>query len=191
MPLPHSPVISCFTKIQIGLTYLVPAYPGCAGKEAIKRVSDTSEAVGRVPVPQLLFFRSWVVVKNVLYILDSLDKIKKILLTSLHETDYFCFFSAVICVLMVHHRRAFLGCDVETPTYNEERRLFHEEWVCRILRFALILHNCVWQPCSTQTRWGSLQRPRPSSWIKGEAERERREDAIPYFPVFWPRPWPM
>ena len=31
--------MSCFIKIQIGLTYLVLAYPGCPGKEAIKWVS--------------------------------------------------------------------------------------------------------------------------------------------------------
>jgi len=35
MPLPI--VISCFIKIQIGLTFLVPAYSGCPGKEAVKR----------------------------------------------------------------------------------------------------------------------------------------------------------
>jgi len=29
----------CFIKIQIGLTFLVPAYPGHPGKKAIKRVS--------------------------------------------------------------------------------------------------------------------------------------------------------
>jgi len=28
--------VSCFSKIQIGFTFLVPAYPGCPGKEAIK-----------------------------------------------------------------------------------------------------------------------------------------------------------
>ena len=33
------PIVSCFIKIQIGLTYLVLAYPGCPGKEAIKWVS--------------------------------------------------------------------------------------------------------------------------------------------------------
>jgi len=33
------PIISCFIKIQIGLTFLVPAYSGCPGKEAVKRVS--------------------------------------------------------------------------------------------------------------------------------------------------------
>ena len=31
--------ISCFIKIQISLTFVVPAYLGCRGKEAIKRVS--------------------------------------------------------------------------------------------------------------------------------------------------------
>jgi len=32
-------IICSFIKIQNGLTFLVPAYPGCPGKEAIKRVS--------------------------------------------------------------------------------------------------------------------------------------------------------
>jgi len=34
MPLPLT--VSCCSKIQIGFTFLVPAYPGCPGKEAIK-----------------------------------------------------------------------------------------------------------------------------------------------------------
>ena len=34
MPLPLT--VSCSCKIQIGFTFLVPAYPGCPGKEAIK-----------------------------------------------------------------------------------------------------------------------------------------------------------
>jgi len=33
------PIISCFIKIQNGLTFLVPVYPGCPGKEVIKWVS--------------------------------------------------------------------------------------------------------------------------------------------------------
>jgi len=32
------PIISCCIKIQTGLTFLVPTYPGCPGKEAIKWV---------------------------------------------------------------------------------------------------------------------------------------------------------
>ena len=36
MPLPLT--ISCFSKIQVGFTFLVLAYPGSPGKRAIKRV---------------------------------------------------------------------------------------------------------------------------------------------------------
>ena len=34
MPLPLT--VSCFSKIQIGFTFLVPAHPGSPGKRAIK-----------------------------------------------------------------------------------------------------------------------------------------------------------
>ena len=30
--------VSCFTKIQIGFTFLVPAHPGSPGKRAVKRM---------------------------------------------------------------------------------------------------------------------------------------------------------
>jgi len=36
MPLPLT--VSCFSKIQIGFTFLVPAHPGSPGQRAIKRV---------------------------------------------------------------------------------------------------------------------------------------------------------
>ena len=36
MPLPLT--VSCFTKIQIGFTFLVLAHPGSPGQRAIKRV---------------------------------------------------------------------------------------------------------------------------------------------------------
>jgi len=36
MPLPLT--VSCFSKIQIGVTFLVPADPGSPGKRAVKRV---------------------------------------------------------------------------------------------------------------------------------------------------------
>jgi len=38
MPLPH-PIMSCFIKIQNGLTFLVPDYPCCPRTEAVKQVS--------------------------------------------------------------------------------------------------------------------------------------------------------
>jgi len=36
MPLPLT--ISCFSKIQIGFTFLVPAHPSSPGQRAVKRV---------------------------------------------------------------------------------------------------------------------------------------------------------
>jgi len=36
MPLPLA--VSCFSKIQIGFTFLVPAHPGSPGQTAVKRV---------------------------------------------------------------------------------------------------------------------------------------------------------
>ena len=36
MPLPLT--VSCFSKIQIGLTFLLPTHPGSPGQRAVKRV---------------------------------------------------------------------------------------------------------------------------------------------------------
>ena len=36
MPLPLT--VSCFSKIQIGFTFVVPAHPGSLGQRAVKRV---------------------------------------------------------------------------------------------------------------------------------------------------------
>ena len=36
MPLPLT--VCCFSKIQIGFTFLVPAHPGSPGQRAVKRV---------------------------------------------------------------------------------------------------------------------------------------------------------
>jgi len=36
MPLPL--IVSCFSEIQIGFTFLVPAHPGIPGKRAVKGV---------------------------------------------------------------------------------------------------------------------------------------------------------
>ena len=36
MPLPLT--VSCFSEIQIGFTFLVPAHPGSPGTRAVKRV---------------------------------------------------------------------------------------------------------------------------------------------------------
>ena len=44
MPLPLT--ISCFSKIQIGFTFLVPAHPGSPGQRAVKRLCGCSTALG-------------------------------------------------------------------------------------------------------------------------------------------------
>ena len=45
MPLPLT--VSCFSKIQIGFTFLVPAHPGSPGQRAVKRVCV---CVSRLPL---------------------------------------------------------------------------------------------------------------------------------------------
>ena len=35
--MPPPLTVSCFSKIQIGFTFLVPAHPGSPGKRAVKR----------------------------------------------------------------------------------------------------------------------------------------------------------
>jgi len=50
MPLPLT--VSCFSKIQIGFTFLVPAYPGSPGQRAVKRVCVC--VWDRKPLPPVL-----------------------------------------------------------------------------------------------------------------------------------------
>ena len=54
MPLPLT--VSCFSKIQIGFTFLVPAHPGSPGQRAVKRVcvleNDTTQRyTALLPLP--------------------------------------------------------------------------------------------------------------------------------------------
>ena len=48
MPLPLT--VSCFSKIQIGFTFLVPAHPGSPGQRAVKWVCVCVRACVRVCV---------------------------------------------------------------------------------------------------------------------------------------------
>ena len=48
MPLPLT--VSCFSKIQISLTFLVRAHPGSPGKRAVKRVYVYSQVINRMRV---------------------------------------------------------------------------------------------------------------------------------------------
>ena len=56
MPLPLT--VSCFSKIQIGFTFLVPAHPGSPGKRAVKRVCACVSVthISRVTIQKSLVF---------------------------------------------------------------------------------------------------------------------------------------
>jgi len=56
MPLPLT--VSCFSKIQIGFTFLVQAHPGSPGKRAVKRVCV---CVCELHIIQLLLFFSFII----------------------------------------------------------------------------------------------------------------------------------
>ena len=47
IPLPLT--VSCFSKIQIGFTFLIPAHPGSPGKRAVKRVCVCVSAIAKRP----------------------------------------------------------------------------------------------------------------------------------------------
>ena len=49
MPLPLT--VSCFSKIQIGFAFLVPAHPGSPGQRAVKRVCVCVTAFNSTTVP--------------------------------------------------------------------------------------------------------------------------------------------
>jgi len=77
MPLPLTVVtVSCFNKIQIGLTFLVPAHLGSPGKRAVKRVCVC-----------LLFFRCLLILcfftlHSMLHVRLSLNYLLSYLLTA-------------------------------------------------------------------------------------------------------------
>ena len=51
MPLPLT--VSCFSKIQIAFTFLVPVHPGSPGKRAVKRVCVCPGLPGKTSTPPL------------------------------------------------------------------------------------------------------------------------------------------
>ena len=48
MPLPLT--VSCFRKIQIGFTFLIPAHPGSPGQRAVKRVYVCMYVISKAPI---------------------------------------------------------------------------------------------------------------------------------------------
>ena len=75
MPLPLT--VTCFSKIQIGFTFLVPAHLGSPGKRAVKRVcmhSDSSDSGGSCATRPILM--SEFVVFDVCFISTVSDNAK-------------------------------------------------------------------------------------------------------------------
>ena len=52
MPLPLT--VSCFSKIRIGFTFLVPAHPGSPGKRAVKCCVCVCELRGRLEIGDII-----------------------------------------------------------------------------------------------------------------------------------------
>ena len=75
MPLPLT--VSCFSEIQIGFTFLVPAHPGSPGQRAVKRVCVCVEMAGRVEavIPAALV-QLW---QPVLYLVNNLHLTARLL----------------------------------------------------------------------------------------------------------------
>ena len=66
MPLPLT--VSCSSKIQIGFTFLVPAYPGCHGKRLLNGSSSSSSSSSNEGICSIAFLQR-------LYYLAFADKI--------------------------------------------------------------------------------------------------------------------
>jgi len=63
MPLPLT--VSCFSKIQIGCSFLVPAHPGSTGQRAVKRVCVSSISVVKLCVYRTRWSRAiWATVTS-------------------------------------------------------------------------------------------------------------------------------
>jgi len=53
--------VSCFSKIQIGFTFPIPAHPGSPGKRAVKRVCVWGGAYHNLFIPQLTLIKNCVI----------------------------------------------------------------------------------------------------------------------------------
>ena len=57
MPLPLT--VTCFSKIQIGFTFVVPAHPRSPGERAVKRVRVCTASSNAVSMSNLAWQQSW------------------------------------------------------------------------------------------------------------------------------------
>jgi len=63
--MPLALTVSCFSTIQIGFAFLVPAHPGSPGKRAVKRVCVCARALQEISVQRDAVWRTDESVKSV------------------------------------------------------------------------------------------------------------------------------
>jgi len=101
MPLPLT--VSCFSKIQIGLTFLVPAHLGSPGKRAVKRVcvcmQETELQPAVFPVSGQFRF-VWLDTANVVRCALH-QRINKLVCLSLHSININRSITCLCCLLTV------------------------------------------------------------------------------------------
>jgi len=115
MPLPLT--VSCFSKIQIGFTFLVPAHPGSPGQRAVKRVC----------VCVCCIAGAFIVVPSGQLIATQCDKNWKILLERNVAAAFFCWCPLVLfCSLAVLDPRVGHTMDVLSPFIPV---LCHSDWL--------------------------------------------------------------
>ena len=87
MPLPLT--VSCFSKIQIGFTFLVPAHPGSPRKRAVKRVSCSSSSSSSIRLMHVSLFSG----TNPAVINSCLDWTGRIRLLDMCASNHFHWFT--------------------------------------------------------------------------------------------------
>jgi len=140
MPLP--PHHLCFVKIQIGLTFLVLAYPGCPGKEAV--IMSVCVCTG---VSECLCVCSCVCVCM---------------------SVYMCLCMSVcvcVCVIVMMSGDVRVELEAKLENNNDERRIILERFVSSTLMFVLAdytrtrnhAHTTVYSHCTGVSRHPQLR----------------------------------
>ena len=143
MPLPRT--VSCFTKTQIGFTFLVPAHLGSPGKRAVKRVC-VCVCYGYKSTTHRLQY-----VQNSHKDSGHTPQIPHVMVTLTYENHALCSIGQILCVhwwcssvillltwSLLAYSLAVIVCFVATMYTAVMVRLF-----CIALALAHNAHNCV------------------------------------------------
>ena len=120
MPLPLT--VSCFSKIQIGFTFLVPAHPGSPGKRAVKRVLCVSWS-----------FKSG----TSMHLLTSLYGFKNTVIqenSNSFTMHYLASFSVILCIYFQCYSVHLIYCARSGAEYCDEH-------ACQSVHMPVCLHS--------------------------------------------------